>query len=658
MSSGLDKTANKLQSIGSSMTNLGSKMTMGITAPIVGMGVAMFKTFSDFQDIMVELEARTGSTAEEMKKMEQFALEMGKATAFSATEAAQALLELTSSGSSAAEAMEMLPHVLDLAAAGALELGAAADGVTDILAQFQLEAEAAEWVVNMLAKAAGASSATVDDLVQAMANVGPVAAQFGMGVDETAAALAVLAENGIKGAEAGTALKSMLSNMSHQTNTVLGAWEQLGVSMFDAAGNMRPIDDVLKDINVSMADMTMEEQIHITDALAGSYGKTALNALLAADGISAMDVAMSNAALASDVADARMNTLSGAFDSLMGSLETLGIVLGGLGEGPLTSFIKVLTSVINKVTEWVQANPKLAQMVMVFLAIVAALGPLLVIIGSIVGAIGTISAAITALGGGAAIAALGTLAAPFLAIFAAIVAIGIALKMLFPYIVQLGEIIFLSFAKVGGWIVEFFNGVVETVKQAILALAEFAVKGIDKAKVAAQNGWQAIKDSANGTADVWGKNVSMMGEIFSLLATKAKTWGGMFIAGLVEGIKAAAVKLWEVVKGLAMKVQDTIKNVLKIRSPSQVMMKLGEQVTAGFSQGIESFGGIGVQVPALAGAGASVRSTPSTGSTGGGMSGGNVYIQTMNIPPGTSKEQIDFIMKEIGRQVKRRGGIG
>jgi hypothetical protein len=121
--------------------------------------------------------------------------------------------------------------------------------------------------------------------------------------------------------------------------------------------------------------------------------------------------------------------------------------------------------------------------------------------------------------------------------------------------------------------------------------------------------------------------------------------------GFVNGIKAAAAKLWEVVKGIATKVQDTIKNVLKIKSPSKVMMALGEQVTAGFNQGIESFGGIGVQVPALAGAGASVSSSPASGS-----SGGNVYIENLSVPPGTTKEQIDFIMKEIGKRVKLRGG--
>jgi TP901 family phage tail tape measure protein len=680
MSGNLDKASNSLQKMGSSLTSIGSKMTMGITAPLVGMGVAMFKTFADFENIMVELEARTGSTAEEMKKMEQFALEMGKTTAFSATEAAQALLELTSSGSSAAEAMEMLPDVLNLATAGALELGAAADGVTDILAQFQLDVAYSTKVVDSLAMAAGASSATVDDLVQAFGNVGPVAHQFGLSVNETAAAIATLSENGVKGAEAGTMLKSMLLGMTRDTIPAKSAWASLGLSMYDAAGNMRPLDDVFKDINVAMADMTMEEQNEIAQKLAGSYGIVGFNALRASNGISDMEAAMLNSATASEVADARMNTLAGRFDSLMGSLETLGIVMGGLGEGPLTSLIKMLTDVINKVTEWAQNNPRLAQMVMVILAIVAALGPLLVILGSIIGALGAISAAFAAGGifaAGGAMAAIGTLAAPFLAIAAAVIAVGVALKMLFPYLKQLGEIIVLSFAKVGEWIVNGFKAAFD----GLLSLTKAAMEGVKNIILQAADGigsaWGKMGVGFEKQKSTWSANMSMLGEIIRLGAAKVIGFlanlhkqvaaagglgkvmsdvGKQMIMGLINGIGSMISALVNKVKEMASAVTNSIKGALKIKSPSKVMMGLGENVVKGFNAGIDTMGGIGVQVPALAGAGASVSSAPTARSNMGGGSGGNVYIENMTIPPGTTKEQIDFIMKEIGKRVKLRGG--
>lgn len=584
-------------------------MTAGITAPVIAMGTAMFKTFADFDLTMTEIGARTQATAEELKKMSDFAIQMGADTMFSAQQAAEALLELTSSGSSAAEAMEQLPAVLDLAATGALDLGEAADGVTDILSQFQQEAYQSASVADTLAKAAGASSATVSDLIQAFGNVGPVAHQFGLGVNETAAALAVLAENGIKGAESGTALKSMLSNMARDTDTVQAAWKKLGTSMFDAAGNMRPIDDVLKDIAAAMENMTMEEQVRLADDLAGAYGKTALNALLAENGISGMQSAMEGAAGASEVAGAMMNTLAGRWQQFVGSLETLGIVLGGLGEGPLTSFLAMLTNIINAFTKFAQEHPRITQAIMLIVAAFAAIGPVLIIVGQLMSMWATLSTLFAGLP--ALIAGIGPAIAGIAASFGGMLA---AIVPLLPMIAALG-----------------------------IALGAL---------------WAVMQDQrVKDIPKVWGENFRMLGEIMGLLAEKAKVAGSNFIAGFINGMKDMIGKAIKMVVDFSLKIGNTVKSILKIQSPSKVMEGLGKMTVAGFNEGIASMGGIGVQVPALAGAGASVRSTPASGGSMG-MSGGNVYIQTINVPPGTSKEQIDFIMQEIGRQAKRRGVIG
>ena len=137
---------------------------------------------------------------------------MGRDTKFSASQAAQGMLELITSGSSAEEAIATIPQVLSLAAAAGLDLGHAADGVTDVMAQFGLGVEDAGTVVNAFTQAAGSSSATAADLIDAMKNGGAMASGFGLDVEQTAAAMAVLAENGLKGAEAGTALKSFFLN--------------------------------------------------------------------------------------------------------------------------------------------------------------------------------------------------------------------------------------------------------------------------------------------------------------------------------------------------------------------------------------------------------------------------------------------------------------
>jgi hypothetical protein len=192
--------------------------------------------------------------------------------------------------------------------------------------------------------------------------------------------------------------------MSSDVDPVVDAWRELGVSMFDSAGNMRDIDAVFKDINDAMEGLPMEDQIRLGRDLAGSYGIVGFNALRATDGISSMEASMSGAASAADVADARMNTLAGRFMSFMGSVETLAITLGGLGEGPLTSFLEFATKAVNGINQWAEANPRLAQTIMVVVAAIAALGPVLMIIGSIgsgvstlIGVFGGLSSAVGAI---------------------------------------------------------------------------------------------------------------------------------------------------------------------------------------------------------------------------------------------------------------------
>jgi len=368
--------------IGAGFQRVGSQMTLAF-APItafVGQGIL---AFANFDDVLTEIEARTGATADQMARVRDVALEMGQTTAFSAVDASNAMLQLLASGYDLNQTFMALRPVLDLAAAGNLDLGYAADAVTDILSQYNLEADQATVVTNALAKASGASSATVEDLVAAFANAGPVANLFGLSVDETAAALAVFAENGIKGSEAGTQLKSMLNNMVRDTDDVTGMWEELGVSMFDAEGNMRSLDDVIDDLNVAMDGMTDEERIRVIQTLAGSYGQLGLTALLSSGGIDTMLGSMEGAADAATVARARMASFKGIVNQLKSSIQTLSIVvLGPLVEQYLEPLAESVTGLVNKLIEWVIENPKLAGSLGLILAALAVLGPVLYGIGT------------------------------------------------------------------------------------------------------------------------------------------------------------------------------------------------------------------------------------------------------------------------------------
>ncbi|MBK9751743.1 MAG: phage tail tape measure protein, partial [Chloroflexi bacterium] len=157
--------------------------------------------------------------------------------------------------------------------------GSAADDATNILAAFRMPVTRARTVVNALSRAAGASSASMSDLGDAFDNVGGVAGQFGLSVDETAAIFAIFAENGVKGAEAGTQLRSMLLNMSRDTDSVNAAWEAFGSALYDAHGNLRPLPMVLEEIIQASSQMTDEERQQSIHRSGGSYGILGLSAL-------------------------------------------------------------------------------------------------------------------------------------------------------------------------------------------------------------------------------------------------------------------------------------------------------------------------------------------------------------------------------------------
>lgn len=397
----------KMRSMGSSVTGLGAQFT-ALTAPLgLALGAGL-NIASEFDSVMAEIGARTGLTADELAKVSDFALQMGADTSFSGQQAADAMLQLLSSGQNVEQAMATLPAILDAAAASGEALGPTADTITDIMAAFGLQAGIFEdgtshsaMVVEALAKAAGASSASMGDLGQGFANVGGVAKTYGLNVKRTAAVLALLAENGVKGAEGGTALKSMLLNMTRPTEDVQNAWAELGTSFYDSEGNARDLTDVLADIQTGMEDMTVEEQNELMVELGGSYGVVALQALLGATSIEEMEAAMDGAAGAGDVAAARMDTFAGRVDSLMGSVETLAIkALTPFMNEVLKPLAEDLTEVANAVGTWVDENPELANQLVGIAAAALVIGPGLVVAGIGISAAGV---ALSALGAGIAL---------------------------------------------------------------------------------------------------------------------------------------------------------------------------------------------------------------------------------------------------------------
>lgn len=398
----LDKIASKGKSVGDAISKgLGAatKLTLPLT---VGLGFGI-KAASDFEGALVEVQARTGATAKEMDKVRNAALAMGKSGRSSAHAATEAMLELLTSGQDVNEAVSSLPHVFNLSAAGAIEMGRAADGVTDTLAQFNLGVEDMADVVDTLVKGAAVSSADVGDLLDSLANVGPVAANFGMGVDDVVAALAVLAENGIKGAEAGTQFKSMLTNMN--TTEAKNQLDNLGVALTDAKGNFRPLNGVLADLKKAIEDLPEAERAEVIKKIAGAYGQVALTALLGSNTIDSMNKKMKDSVGAAETAVNMTEGFGNKLNTLKNKIETAVMpVLENLITNSLSPMADELSDTVTNVANWIDANPELANTLTRVLAVVAIGIPAVNILAGAIGAIGTLLGA-----GSTVIAGLGSL---------------------------------------------------------------------------------------------------------------------------------------------------------------------------------------------------------------------------------------------------------
>ena len=262
---------------------LGGSMIGALGGIIAAAGIGKMVTDAittgmDFDKSMAQVAATMGTTVDQIKDLRDFAKEMGASTAFSATEAADALNYMALAGYDAETSMKMLPNVLNLAAAGNIELAQASDMVTDAQTALGLSLDETSMMVDQMSKASSKSNTSVAQLGDALLTIGANARQARGGTAELSTVLGVLADNGIKGSEAGTHLRNIMLAMNPTTDKAVNAWEKLGISAYDAEGNLRALPAVFEDLNKAMQGMTEQEK---TDMFSSMFNKTDLASIKA-----------------------------------------------------------------------------------------------------------------------------------------------------------------------------------------------------------------------------------------------------------------------------------------------------------------------------------------------------------------------------------------
>lgn len=408
----------QFKQIGQKMTDVGKKLTTKITVPLAAVGAASLKVGADFDTAMSQVAATMGKTVDEIQDLRDFAKEMGSTTAFSATQAAEGLNYMALAGYDAEKSMQMLPTVLNLAAAGSMDLAAASDMVTDAQSALGLSTEETVDLVNQMAKASSTTNTSVAQLGEAMLTVGGTAKMMKGGTQELSQTLGILADNGIKGSEGGTALRNILLSLSAPTSKAAAEMKRLNLDVFDAEGNMRSMEDIIGDLGSALDGMTDEER---TQAISNIFNKRDLKSVNALLGTSAerwdeVGDAIENAGdAAAQMADTQLDNMAGSLTLLKSALEGAGIAISDVLAPYVKKLAEWLSGLVQKFNE---LSPTAQKIIVIVGAIAAAIGPLLVVLGAITSGIGAVIGALSLLAGPVGIV---------IAVIAALVAIGILL---------------------------------------------------------------------------------------------------------------------------------------------------------------------------------------------------------------------------------------
>ncbi len=389
----LQKHSEKLKKIGSGMEAVG-KGILKATAPLVGLGAAALKVSSDFEEGMSNVQAISGATGEDLDELREKAKYMGETTKFSATESAEALTYMAMAGWETGQMLDGIEGVMMLAAASGENLGAVSDIVTDALTAFGLAAEDAGHFSDVLAKASSSSNTNVGMMGETFKYVAPLAGSLGYSVEDTALAIGLLANAGIKGGQAGTTLRGILTRLVKPTKESGTAMDTLGISMTNTDGTMKDLSEVMVVLREKLGDLDPEMQSFYAAQIAGQEGMSGLLAIINAsdeDFNNLQDNIDNSAGAAKEMADIMNANVKGQLTLLKSQLEGIGIQFGEILLPMASKFIGKLSELATRFSE---LSPETREMIVKLSGLAVGIGGVLLVGGKLVtgvsGAIGVV----------------------------------------------------------------------------------------------------------------------------------------------------------------------------------------------------------------------------------------------------------------------------
>lgn len=426
------KVGNNITGIGKSMTSVGSTLTKSVTVPLLGISTAGLKVASDFDSAMSGVKAISGATGKEFDALRAKAIELGGETAFSANAVAEAMTEMAKAGWDSQQILDGMGGVLDAAAASGENLGTVSTIVADAITGFGMEAKESTRVADLLTQAANSGTIGINDLGESFKYIAPVAGSMGLSIEDVTTALSAMSMSGIKGSQAGTSLRGVLTRMVKPTDQVAAAMDELGIVLTNSDGTFKSLDQILSEMRGSFSGLTDEQKTYYAATLAGQEGMSGLLSLLnmSQEEYDEIAASMDNAGgVAKETAEVMRDNLAADVEELGGSLESLAITLAEHIIPHLRTFVQWLTELVGK---FAALDPETQKTILKFAGIAAVIGPVILIlgklvtgIGSIISAFGKLKAAIPVIKGGlvAIKGAIAGISAPVAAVIAVIVAL-------------------------------------------------------------------------------------------------------------------------------------------------------------------------------------------------------------------------------------------
>lgn len=539
-------TGEKLQTVGNKISSVGQKL-LPVTGVVTGLGTAAVKTAADFDSAMSRVAAVSGATGSDFDSLRDKAREMGAKTKFSATEAADAMNYMAMAGWKTEDMLSGIEGVMYLAAASGEDLATTSDIVTDALTAFGLTAADSGHFADVLAAASSNANTNVSMMGETFKYCVPVAGALGFSVEDTAEAIGLMGNAGIKASQAGTSMRSIMTNLTGDVKLSGAAIGDVTIATTNADGSMRSLSAILADCRGAFAGMTEAEKANNAETLVGKNAMSGFLALMnaAPEDIEKVSGAVNNCKdAAKNMADTMQDNLEGQLTILKSQLQELAISFGDL----LMPAVRSIVSGLQGMVDVLNAMPDgVKRVIMIVALLAAALGPVLIIIGKTLSAIGTImtwtpklAGAISAVKG--AFAALNaTMMANPIAIVIATIA---ALVAAFIYLWNTNE----EFRQF--WI-RLWNEIKEVAVQVWTAVSQFLVSAWNGIRNTAVAVWNGIRDFFSG---LW---VGIK-TLFTTVVTAIST----FLVGAWNGIRATVMAVWNAISAFFGSVWNGIRSVI------------------------------------------------------------------------------------------------